>query len=230
MPWRPPFREGITPVERARDVERACSEQFCATHALADLAADWAFCSVGCLYTYGGLDHDIVAEFVATHPDPDCLVRKLTLPRPAFHGILRLGYRGKEPFDHQLLAVPLEFWDGLKEHVAGAGMLDRRRKRYAQVTVQELPIVDQLALGRALVPPAVVPTVAITAFGVDGTHHHVVFWPDHTRPDSVARVTHLPTRDVTRALAEAILAGHPTPFRQQEGDPLERLRATGGRG
>lgn len=225
MSWRPPFREGVTPTERAKEVRRYCSERFRAAHALADMVADWAFCSVGCLYTYGGLDYDIVAEFVRTHPDLDCLVHQLTLPRPVFHGISRLGYRGREPFDHILLAVPREFWDGFHTHVFEAGMLDRRRGRYAQVTTQEVPVVDQVAVDRAIVAPAGVPTVPVTAFGIDGTHHHVVFLSRVDRPDDTALVTHLPVRDVTRKVAAAILAGHPNPHSVNEGDPLEQLRA-----
>jgi hypothetical protein len=224
MAWKPPFPEGITPAERARLLGQHCRDQLRLIGSLREMAVDWAFCTVGCLYTYGGLDYDVVAEFVATHPDLDCSAMPVTLPRPVFRGIRRPGWRGDEPLDNTLLAVPLEYWDAFRDHVSGVGMVDRRRGRYAQATVQEIEVVDQIALDRAIVLPEVIPTAPVTAFGVDGTHHHIAFVPRTDRPDAAAAVVHLPVRDVTRRVGIAILTGNPAPLREQEGEPLEQCR------
>ena len=96
--------------------------------------------------------------------------------------------------------------------ITQTGIVDRRRGRYAQASWQDLEIVDYLAVRNAIVADAKVPTVMITAFGVDGTHYHVGFSPRVAGPRDTAVVIHLAIRPETKQIGEAILANKPNPL------------------
>ena len=78
MGWRPPLPEGISGVDRMNRIALHCDDTLREARSLKELTADWMFFTVGCIYTYGGLDRDILAEFTRTHDDPDCSVMTIT--------------------------------------------------------------------------------------------------------------------------------------------------------
>ena len=206
MGWKPLLPEGITPVERTKVVALYCDDRLRAAHSLREMTTDWKFFSVGCIYTFGGLDYDIVGEYTQTHADRDCVVMQIAHQRPVFAGMCPPGLPARERWlERELLATPLEFWDGMRDHIAEVGLVDRRRGRYAQVTMQDLEVVDQVAVSKALVMWPVVPTVPITAFGIDGTHHHVGFAARTSTPEDRAAVVKLPIRAQTVRVGRAVL-------------------------
>jgi hypothetical protein len=213
MSWKPLLPEGITPVQRGDIVALHCDDTLHAARSLREMTADWVFFTVGCIYTYGGLDCNIVAEFTQTHADHDCCVMTIRSDRPIFTGMCTPSWPDKaRGIEHELCAVPMEYWDGLKSFIGQAGMVDRRRGRYAQSTLQELEIVDFIAVNNAIVASAKPPTVKIAAFGVDGNYHHVAFVPQTEGPHTTARVVRLPIREQTLQVARAILAHDPKPL------------------
>ena len=200
MGWKPPLREGITPVDRMNDIVLCCDDRLRMARSLQEMTDEWRFFTVGCVYTYGGLDVNIVAEFTQQHEDPDCSVMTIHAGQPLFTGICPPGWPDKtRELDHELCAVPLEYWDGLRNWIGSASMVDRKRNRFAQATIQDLEIVDYIAVSNAIVARVKPPTVMIAAFGVDGTKHHVGFSPRIAGPKDTARVIKLPIRKETRA-------------------------------
>lgn len=219
MPWKPPLPEGITPVDRANRIVLYCDDTLRMARSLKEMTVDWHFFTIGCIYTYGGLDVNVIAEYTQTHEDPDCGVMTITANRPIFVGIRTPGHPDRERlFDNELWATPLEYWPGLRERLVEISMVDRKKGRFARTTVQELEIVDHVAVDNAIVAGAKPPTLTITAFGIDGTQHHAVFTPQIDGPYAKARVVKLPIRDETRQIGKAILAHVPNPF------PLPELR------
>lgn len=212
MTWKPIFPEGITPVQRANALALHCDDRLKLARSLKEMTADWKFFTVGCVYTYGGLDYNIIAEYTQTHEDNDCCVMTITANRPIFTNMCTPGWPDKDRgLERELCAVPLEYWEGLRDRVGQTGMVDRKRGRYAQATIQELEIVDHLAVDNAIVAAAKPPTVMITAFGIDSMHHRVAFAARTSGPFDKAVVIKLPFREETRRIGRAILAGE-NPF------------------
>jgi hypothetical protein len=208
MAWKPFFPEGITQVQRADILALHCYDTWQVAGSLGDMADDWKFFSVGCIYTYGNLDYDIISEFTQTHADKDCAVMTLYASNPIFSGMCPPGWPDPDrKIEHELRAIPVEYWDEMRDHIAGVGLVDRRRSRYAQATVvPDLEIVDFLALKKPAAGPRP-PTVKITAFGIDGTHHRVGFASRTTGPRDTAAVVKLPIRTETVRVGRAILTG-----------------------
>jgi hypothetical protein len=210
-----PLAEGYGAAERvARDM-RAHTLKISGSATLGDLARDYAFFSHGAFFVHGKLDSDPVADYVARHPDPDVLAMPVTLPRRLFGGLSHLGRALGPPLDWErtLVLVAHRHWGGLMQHLRCCGWVDRRRRSYGRAVMQVIPVIDVLAVERATILPAPLPTVAVAMFGVDGTNAHVQFIPRVAFPGDVATATHLPLVAETAALGAALLAGHDRPFR-----------------
>jgi hypothetical protein len=213
MGWKPLLPEGISGVDRTNRIALHCDDTLRAAGSWKEMTSDWMFFSVGCIYTYGGLDRDIVAEFTSRHGDPDCSVMRLQSIRPFFSGMCPPGWKADpHEVENVLLATPLEYWEDLRTFIAQTGLVDRKRGRYAQPVAQELEIVDYLAVYNAIIAEPRPPTITITAFGIDGTHYHVGFAARTANPQDTAAVVHLPIRPETKRVGEAILAGDMAPL------------------
>jgi hypothetical protein len=213
MGWKPLFPEGMTPRQRTNFLALHCDDTLRAAGSLKDMTADWAFFTIGCLYTWGGFDHNIIAEYTQTHPDHDCSVMTLRNQKPIFSNMCPIGtFEVFKRFECELCAIPLEYWDGLRDRIAEISMVDRRKGTFAQVTIQELEIVDFLAVQRAVTAANQIPTLTITAFGLDGNKQHVSFVSRTTGPHDRAIVVKMPVREQTVRVAQAILAGDHRPL------------------
>jgi hypothetical protein len=213
MGWKPIFPEGITPAQRANSLVLHVDDTFRAARSLGELTADWAFFTIGCLYTYGGLDCDVIAEYTQTHPDKDCSVLTLLAERPIVAGLCTPTWPDRSRrLEHTLWGTPMEFWPDLRDHLAGISMVDRNKGRFARATIQELEIVDFAGVARAIVASPRPPTLTITAFGIDGTRHHVGFASRTSSALDAARVVKLAVRPETIEVGRAILAHNPKPL------------------
>jgi hypothetical protein len=221
-----PIREGYGPTERAAQELGRHTLAITKAATLRDLAKDYVFFNHGSFFVHGRLDCDPVADFVAQHPDPDCKVMPTAFPTRLFPGLAAPGRPAGPPLDWErtLCFVERAYWPALFDHLRLCGWVDRRRKFYARAVAQELPLVDVLALEKALVVPAPLPTVPVVLFGVDGTRDHVQFISRITLPTDRPMPVHRPLDPETRAIGAALLAGEDRPFRFVEGDPLERLQ------
>jgi hypothetical protein len=189
---------------------------------LADLAKDYALFNHGAFFIYGKLDTDPAADYVDKQPDAACTVSAYTFSRPLFHGLSAPGRKMGPPidWDRTLFFVERRHWPGLYDHLRTCAWIDRRRKFYGRAVPQILPLLDFLALDRARILPAPLPTVEVTVFGVDGTNAHVQFTPRTRLPGDTPSAVHLPLVEETKTLGAALLAGADRPFRFIEGDPL----------
>jgi hypothetical protein len=211
-----PINEGYGPSDRpAGDLAMHVARVSSSSATLADLAADYAMFNHGALFVHGRLDVDPVADFVASHPDRDCKAIPATFRHRVAHGLSVPGRPVGPPFewDRTLFFVESRFWPDLRAHLLRCAWVDRRRGRYGRAVLQELPVVDFLALARLSVAPAPLPTVPVAFFGVDGTHAHVQFVARAAFHDDVAVAVHLPPVAETVALGAAMLSGDPRPFR-----------------
>jgi hypothetical protein len=217
-----PRPEGYGEREQVERELRAEALKLTGAATLADLAREYAIFNHGAFFAHGKLDVDPVADYVARQPDPDLRALPTTFSVSLFRGLSTPGRVIGPPFDWErvLVFVAREYWEGLKAHLLCCGWVDRRRKLYARAVMQTIPIIDVLALDRALIVPAPLPTVEVGMFGVDGTNVHVQFVPSVARPGDTATVVHLPIVPETRTLGAALLSCDPRPFRFIEEDPL----------
>lgn len=209
-----PRPEGYGEAERVRGDMAAHELKISSSATLADLARDYAIFNHGAFFVYGRLDVDPVADYVNKHEE-GVLVMPTTFPRRVFHGLSAPGRRVGPPleWDRILCFVEHRWWGELLSHLECCGWVDRRRKSYGRAVVQRIPVVDQLAVDKALIAPSPLPTVEVFAFGVDGTNAHVQFRPRVASPHDVATATHLPLLPETKKLGDALLSCDPRPFR-----------------
>jgi hypothetical protein len=218
-----PLREGYGARERAESGMRAHALKISDSATLADLLRDYAAFNHGAFFTHGRLDVDPVADFVTKHPDADVMAMPTTFDQPLFRGLAAPGRQPGPPlaWDRTLFFIERRFWDSLRAHLTTCGWIDRRRRTYGRAVRQVLPIIDFLALARAIVLPAPLPTVEIDVFGVDATNVHVQFVPQVILPGDVPALVHLPLVAETGTLGAALLSQDPRPFRFIETeDPL----------
>jgi hypothetical protein len=217
-----PRPEGYGEREQVGREQRAETLKISRAATLADLAQDYAIFNHGAFFVHGRLDVDPVGDYVARQPDPAPLVMPTTFSVPLFRGLSMPGRPIGPPFDWERVLVFVErrHWDGLRAHLLRCGWVDRRRRTYARAVMQTIPLIDFLALDRALIVPAPLPTVEVAVFGVDGTRVHVQFVPGTARPGDLPTVVHLPLVPATGTLGAALLSCDPRPFRFVEEDPL----------
>ncbi len=181
---------------------------------LGDYAQDYAFFAHAAFYTYGGLDVDVLEQFVLEHPgDPAVSVYRFDMP--IFSGLSR--HPACAAWDYALGIVPRVFWPSLYDFLRAVSIVDRTRGTYAVATVHELEIPDPLVFRRATLPSPV-PAVKVTAFGLDGNRFRVEFLSRCAWPGGATQVVRLPPDPKTIKLADAILSHDPTPYRAIESE------------
>jgi hypothetical protein len=221
-----PLQEGYGSSDRVARDERYHVARFSSTATLTDLAREYAIFTHGLLFTHGRIDVDPVLDYVTKHPEPDWDVMPVTYrSRRLFRGLSAPGKQVGPPitWESSLLFVERARWQGLYDHLRCCAWIDRRRRTYGRVVPQHITIIDFLALDRAHILPAPLPTVEITVFGVDSNKVHAQFLPDIALPGSAPTVVYLPVLPGTIALADALLSEAPHPFRFVEGDPIAVL-------
>lgn len=218
-PNRLPRREGITggmtltpddgPVYHQARVSQAAG--------LKDLEEDYAFFSHGLLFTHGGWNRDPVADYVR-QLDPTCCPFVLHMSQVIFQG---LAHRDNPAWNYILMAVYRPQWDGLRSFLASLSGVDRDRKRYHRIAVQELPLVDVLGLAKHTVLPEPLPMTTVTLFALEGSWATVGFEPALTPPQDCIRVVKLPAEIEVVKLAQALFAEQDKPFQAIEPSALE---------
>jgi hypothetical protein len=169
---------------------------------LTDLAEEYAFFTTGILHVHGRLDYDPVATYVQEYPN--CCPMRINLPTPAFKG---LNVGDNDVWNYVIFAVRKEEWGEtnkkLMQYLSYLGIVDRKRNRYSRMLVQELPMLDRLALARKSVLPSPLPSVNIFTFGLDGNKERVFFEPAFDmHPKKKIRVVKLGPDEAGRQFAE----------------------------
>lgn len=192
------------PVYHAARVSKAAG--------LKDLEDEYAFYSHALLFTHARWGVDPVADYVR-QVDPACQPFAIQLPEPAFSG---LAVEGNPTWNHTVFAVRRPHWDGLRGFLASLSGVDRERKRYHRVAVQELPLADLLALEKMAYLPDPVPAVTVTLFALEGDWATVGYKPARQPPvDRIKVIERAAVRDVVK-MRDALFAELAKPFQAVE--------------
>lgn len=159
-----------------------------------------AFFTPAVLYLHGGFTDRTLVDYVReTGKELDLRYRLFRLP--VFRGLHTES--GDADWDHALWAVPAEDWPPLRAFLASLAFVDRRRRTFTRVGVQELEVADPLALGRPGVMAALPPTAKVAALGVDSCRGVLGFRTGFATIDRPA-LSRWPPRPETAAFAEAV--------------------------
>jgi hypothetical protein len=112
------------------------------------LSTDYALFTPALLYACGGLDRDVVAEFVNTRA-PRAEVMALTFDAPLFDDLAdwptaSWGAPAGGNWACVLLACDRPHWPALERFLAGVVLQDRRRRGYARALPEPLAVADAL--------------------------------------------------------------------------------------
>lgn len=219
-----PFDPGYGPGERIAEIPVPAA-RLSSAGSLAELAGDFAFVNYGLWYTYGELERhvDPVADIVQENQWDDFFSATLTCKQPIFDGICSPFLRSVCQYNYNLRAIPLPFWEVVREGLLSRSFVDRNKRRFHRATLQELTIIDPRALERLVVLPSPAPTVTVFAYGLDGTHYHKLFEPSEPQVGRRVKVVDMPLNPEAVALGRAILGERDKPFSVLE-KPLEPRR------
>lgn len=213
-PNEPPGPEGVRGVGELTPDDGPTYHQarVSAAAGLKDLEADYAFFNHGLLFTHGDWDVDPVADYVR-RVDAKCCPFAIRLPRPVFRGMDR--GRNRE-WNSTLMAVHRSQWDGLLSFMAGLSAINRRRRRYHRLAVQQLPLIDILAFEKSVTLPDPIPMTTVALFALEGDWSTVGFAPAATPPLGLIRVIQLPAEEEVIKLSWSLFAEQDRPFEAVE--------------
>lgn len=209
-----PHREGVGPGKEPTPEDGPLYHQARISKAtcLADLEADYAFFTHALLFTHGYWSLDPIRDYIATQ-DPKCCPVVINTPSPIFKG-LKVGM--DDSWNHMFLAVLRTQWEGLRAFLGSLSAVDRNRKRYHRLVIQEFPAVDAMALEKATILPDPVPMVPMTFVALEGSWGTVGFAPAKKPPMDRIRVVTEPAVPEVAKLGVAVFAELEKPFQAIE--------------
>lgn len=175
---------------------------------LAELSREYVLLHHGALLALGVADPLPVIYAETGINDADRPLR-LPLERPLLSGL-------PAPLDRILLLVPRRVWPVVFAHLKLVSYLDRSSRRYWQTLIQEVPVLDQWAVGRCSVAAAQPPTALVYFVGVDGNqccYHYRPSLDLYQEPVLLRKSTPLPE---TVHLAASLLASSSDPYAELE--------------
>ena len=203
--------ETVTEIDNPREAIQPRAPTLDLTHAkrLSDYTSEWVFFNHLALVNLGGLDTDLIAEWLTLQASNGSEVIRFDLGWPLFKTLCAGPLATCADADRILLAVNVEAWPSLRDYIRAVSLRSRPRQFFGRATTQELEIVDPLALKRPGSQP--LPRMRIACFGLDCNQGQVIFasGPDHSLP---VRVHWQPPTLETQRLAHAMLAHHDKPF------------------
>ncbi len=200
-----PLPEGVGPLESASADQFAgvaAKAKIAAARSLTELEGDFVFFTHGLLFTRGGMDCDVVQEFINGRPR-ETLVSVLDLDDPLFNG---MDGRVSGAWDRRLLLVEKEVWPDLLRAVGSTGILDRQEGTFYKVGTQEVPVPDVLRLHHATHVDGT-PYVKVQVFVLAGNKCTVSMFWEAARPGAILpRVLRSQPTPEAVAYADALLS------------------------
>ena len=125
---------------------------------------------------------------------------------PIFTGLASID--NDRAWEHALWAVPAEQWGTLENYLLSVTFMDIDNKRIERIACQDIEIPDPLLLQTCRVLPAVVPPVAIVAFGLDTNTGCFAFERESEIPGGLELISarRYPPRTKTLKFAAAMLS------------------------
>lgn len=129
---------------------------------LRDFSQELAIFSHAALLLFGNLPHDPLQQWLNEHPRSEILLGPLAFEFEVLSGI-------PTPLSHVLWFCERDAWLDLKRSLSGLGGWEPGQRWLWLSQLQELEIVDPVALSRCATLPTVLPTVPVTLFGLDSS-------------------------------------------------------------
>lgn len=171
---------------------------------LAVMQQDFVFFTPAALYVKGGFtDAPLIDHMVEMGEDVPLYHYKFN--RPLFKGLESRS--GDKAWNHVLWAVPIPFWEAFSNFVASLTIADRDTNSVMRYGVQELEILDPVAVDKLTVLGVALPRVTVYAFHLYGSRFraHFVSGNDlYLQPPALT--CYLPNADMS-VYAEAWFAG-----------------------
>lgn len=124
--------------------------------------------------------------------------------RPIFRGLETRD--GNKDWNHVLWAVERPYWQFLHNFIASLTLSNADTKTIIRVGGQDIQVYDPLAADRAKIVTVDLPTLVITAYGINGNKHMAGLVPGLT-PLAPPVLRFFPPQEDIRVFAEAYYAG-----------------------
>lgn len=141
----------VTPPEVPAVV--AAGQRWC----FQDLAAEFAFFTPALLQNHGGLDRDVLQEFVRYYPsEPELWPKAIDAVSPFFSG---MGVRDGVDYDRRLFYIHYSRWEALRDFIAGIAFYDQATQVFGRVRFTVRAVLDTAAVmqGRPFLRPPLFP-------------------------------------------------------------------------
>ncbi len=162
------------------------------------------------LFTYGGLQHNPVQEWINLDNKPE-IVRIIKLPLPIFE-------LNSKPFlNNMIWAVRNDYWKELAFHISSIAILDRTKKIFVRPMIQELEAPDVVMAYNC---KSDIPKVKVFTFSVDSNRFCLPFLPI-SLTSRVLKVKFFPPRAETVKLGAAMLGEIDSPYEEIQPYPWE---------
>jgi hypothetical protein len=166
----------------------------------------FAFFTPAPAYLWGSLHPRVLADFLAQQQGTvEFFHRKFE--RPLFRGLE--APNGDVAWNHVLWAVERPHWQPLVDHLCAAVLTDSPRQVVYRFGLQNLEIVDPLFLDRRVLCPAVLPSLAIGAFGVRSSAFTAAFQEGAANVLDLPRIVFLPPAEECRLYARVLFQHDP---------------------
>ena len=144
-----------------------------------ELSKEFTFFTPALLTLYGVLPFDAVTQFYQLNNLTEKPYAILT-DEAIFSGLE--SNHTAELFNHFLMAVENKLWKELALHLGTLGSLDKDKKLYIGTEIQQLDMVDYLALRRHSILPIKLPMFKVYAVALDGNKTCLQFIPATNPP------------------------------------------------
>lgn len=166
---------------------------------------DFAFFTPAILYLHGGFRDSPLADLILmTGTDVNFYYRKFN--RPIFRG-LEARSNGDPAWNFVLWAVRREHWQTVADWLVSITLTYSETGEVAGIGEQPLQIVDPLAVDRVVFYANKLPTLSISAFGLNGSRFRSYFKPgDNMLMDQPSLVFDRPAEEM-QVFASALYGG-----------------------
>ena len=150
---------------------------------LTDLQDEYIFFNHGAIFCYGNWPHEKDPLMgAAVELNKEIVPYKIVLPKPVFKFLdEKVPVLANGDWNSTVIAIHKDDWTDVFNYMASIGGVDKRNKYFVRFGFQKLPIVDTLALSRAVVLPDPIPVVNCVSVCLFTNKSTVVFCPEYRK-------------------------------------------------
>lgn len=164
----------VGPVVDQRGIVRKYRMPVSKAESLLALNDEYAFFTPAALYLHGSFVEGMWVDYMyEMQADVPLYFQKFA--RPIFRG---LATRDRDPsWNHVLWAVTRDYWDSVVNFLCSLSLVDRETQTVVRYGLQELNVLDPLAIDKAGLIREDLPLLPIGVFGVYGNKTKVAYEP-----------------------------------------------------